>query len=52
MDEVELCLVHTLKNENERYKTFVIFADKNKVVICDKNFNVLQTIKGVECKSM
>lgn len=30
----------------------MIFADKNRIVICDKNFNVLQTINGVECKSM
>lgn len=52
LDEIESCLVHTLKDENERYKTLIIFSDKSKIVICDRDFTVHQTIVGVECKSL
>ena len=44
--------MHTLKDENEQLKTFLIFTDKSKLVICDREFTVHQTINGVECKAL
>lgn len=52
MDEVEFGLVHTLKDENERFKTIIVLTDKNSIVICDKDLNVLQSINGIECKAL
>ena len=41
-----------MRDENERYKTLTIFADNNKIAICDKEFKVHQAIEGIECKSL
>ena len=45
-------MIHTLKNDNERLKTLIVLSGNDKIVICDKYFNIHQSLLGVECKSM
>ncbi len=33
-------------------KTLVVLSGNDKIVICDKDFTIHQTLQGVECKSM
>jgi len=44
--------VHTLMNENERYKTIIALSDGNRIVLCDRKFNVFKILEGIECKNL
>ena len=44
----ELCAVHTLQDDNDRLRTFVVVANREKAVLCDRELNVVQEISGVD----
>lgn len=40
--------MHTLRDDSDRLRTFVVLASSSRAVLCDRDLNVLQTIEGLE----
>jgi hypothetical protein len=41
IENPHLCAVHTLKDESDRLRTFVVLSNGSKVVLCDREFKVV-----------
>ncbi len=45
------CFLYTIRYENERIKTVIVFTSKtNMVYIADKNLSVIAEFSGIEVK--
>ena len=52
LDDPTLCAVHTLIGANERLRTLVMLANENSIVICDREWKVLQRLEGIAVKGL
>jgi hypothetical protein len=47
------CGIHTVTTDSGRFKTLLIFYDQdNRIVITDREWQIHQTIEGIECKEL
>ena len=49
LDEIKKCEIHTIKLPNQRYKTIIVLTDGIKIVITDKEFQILKIMEGIDC---
>lgn len=47
IEKIIYCSIHTLRDENYRLKTIVALGNDHKVVICDRNLKVIDSIVGI-----
>ena len=52
LDFVKKCQIHTIKTENQRYKTILVFTDGITIVITDKNFEIQKILSGIDCEDL
>lgn len=48
IEKPHICAIHTLRDDSDRLRTFVVLANNSKVVLCDRDLNIVQTLEGLE----
>lgn len=48
IEKPHICAVHTLRDDSDRLRTFVVLANSSRAVLCDRELNIVQILEGLE----